>query len=107
MAQKRHRLNLSYSDAALKSLDQIWDWNAANYGPAHADQYVGFLRSAVDRLATEYAVGRPVPNRPALKYISIRRRRKGHGHVAVYRVTADAVHVLDFFHTAQDWPKQV
>ena len=26
-----------------------------------------------------------------------------HGHIAVYRVDADAVSILHVFHTAQDW----
>jgi plasmid stabilization system protein ParE len=38
-----------------------------------------------------------------LRYIRIGRRKRGHGHIAVYRVDEDAVRVLHIFHTAQDW----
>ncbi len=61
------------------------------------------MLSAVDQLAGEFFVGRPVPKRSQLSYIAITRRRKAHGHIATYELIGDVIHVLDFFHTAQDW----
>jgi hypothetical protein len=37
----------------------------------------------------------------------IRRHRKGHGHVAVYELIGDVIHVLNFYHTAQDWQNKL
>jgi len=54
-------------------------------------------------LASNYAKGKPVGTRPDLRYIIIRRRAKGHGHVAVYNFDEKEVRVLHIFHTAQDW----
>ncbi len=56
-----------------------------------------------DALGENYARGRVVESRPELRYIRISRRKRGHGHVAVYRVDEDIVSVLHVFHTAQDW----
>jgi plasmid stabilization system protein ParE len=103
MAGRPRKLTLSLSAAALASLDHIWDWNAERYNLGHADRYVAFLHSAVERLTDEFFAGKPVPTRPKLSYIVIRRSRKGHGHVAVYELIGDVIQVLDFFHTAQDW----
>jgi len=107
MAEKAHELTVSLSLNAQTTLDQIWVWNAEHYGVDHADRYMAFLQAATDKLATEYRSGKPVPTRPAFSYIVIRRRRKGHGHLAVYEVVGDVVHVLDYFHTAQDWQTRI
>jgi plasmid stabilization system protein ParE len=103
MVAKTRRMRVSFSPAALASLDEIWDWNARTYGPAHAHRYITFLRAATAKLATLYFVGKPVPTRPKLSYITIRRHRRGHGHVAVYELIAEVVYVLRYYHTAQDW----
>jgi plasmid stabilization system protein ParE len=44
-----------------------------------------------------------VEKRPYLRYIEVKRRRSGHGHVVVYSLTDDAVQVVHIFHTAQNW----
>lgn len=107
MAKEGRRLTVRFSGDSLKTLDSIWDWNAQAYGPDHADAYISFLRQTVERLAISYAAGRPVPHRRDLRYIIIRRKPKGHGHLVVYRVAQNGIDVLDFFHTAQDWPKNL
>lgn len=61
----------------------------------------------MEKLATDYWAGVPVKAHPGLRYIIIRRSRKGHGHLAVYQVRPDAVRVLQFFHTAQDWQNKL
>jgi plasmid stabilization system protein ParE len=97
-------LKVLLSARALAALDGIWEWNARRYSVEHAERYIAFLRGATQKLSTSHGSGRPVPNRPHLRYVALRpRRRKGHGHIAVYEVMGDAVYVLDYFHTAQDW----
>jgi plasmid stabilization system protein ParE len=104
MAAEPRRLSVALSVRALASLEDIWEWNAKTYGTGHADRYVEFLLTQTQNLAGTYAAGRPVPTRPAYRYVLIRRRRrKGHGHIVVYEVVRDSVYVLDYFHTAQDW----
>jgi plasmid stabilization system protein ParE len=58
--------------------------------PAHAARYVDFLQRHIDALGENHARGRVVESRPELRYIRISRRRRGHGHIAVYRVDAQA-----------------
>jgi plasmid stabilization system protein ParE len=103
MAGRPRKLTVRLSPAALATLDQIWEWNAEKYNVDHAERYVAFLREQTERLADEFFAGRAVPTRPKLSYITIKRSRKAHGHVAVYELIGEAIQVLDFFHTAQDW----
>jgi len=84
-------------------LDEIWEWNAGRYGTDHAHRYVGFLFSKLRELSTDYFLGKAVPTVPRLSYVIIRRRRKGHGHLAVYELIGESIHVLNVYHTAQDW----
>jgi len=88
---------------ATDELQGIWDWNAEQYGVAHADEYLGLLWQAIDRLAESHALGTVVPGRADLRYVLVRRRSRGHGHVLVYGVGAAMVTVAHVFHTAQDW----
>jgi len=103
MAARSLRLIVSLSPAALASLDEIRDWNARTYGVEHAHRYIEFLRSETAKLGDIYFAGKPVPTRPKLSYIIIRRRRGGHGHVAVYELIGGVAHILNYYHTAQDW----
>jgi plasmid stabilization system protein ParE len=103
MAAESRRLTVSLSPVALAKLDEIGDWNARTYGPDHAYRYVTFLRAETAKLATLYFAGKPVPSRSKLSYITIRKRRRGHGHIAVYQVIGEVVYVLTYYHTAQDW----
>lgn len=108
MAAAERELKVILSAGALAALDAIWGWNARKYSVEHAERYIAFLSGATQRLSTGHGSGRPVPNRPNLRYVVFRpRRRKGHGHIAVYEVVEDAVYVLDYFHTAQDWQNQM
>lgn len=103
MASQTPKLTVVISDDARRTLDHIWSWNATHYDSDHAFRYISFLIDETEQLATTYLSGRPVPTNPNLRYVIIRRRRKGHGHLAVYELVGDRIHVLDYFHTAQDW----
>ena len=39
---------VDYIPEALIDLNGIWDWNAQEYGNAHADAYIEFLRRETD-----------------------------------------------------------
>ena len=43
MASGPRKLSVSFSPAALATLDQIWEWNAERYNAGHADHYIDFL----------------------------------------------------------------
>jgi plasmid stabilization system protein ParE len=103
MAAKSRRLRISLSPVALAKLDEIGDWNARSYGPDHAHRYIAFLRTETAKLSTLYFAGNPVPTRPQLSYVTMRKRRRGHGHIAVYQVIGEVVYVLTYYHTAEDW----
>ena len=102
-AERRPALPVVYAPLAVQDLEVVWDWNEKSYGREHAARYVEFLERHSDALSENHARGRVVESRPELRYILIRQRTRGHGHIAVYRVDADAVNVLHVFHTAQDW----
>ncbi len=61
------------------------------------------LRKAIASLRSEYDKGGLIDADLDLRYLLVRRKRSGHGHVLVYRVHAETVHVLHVLHTAQDW----
>ena len=103
MAARARQRVVKLSAAALDTLSDIWLWNATHYGSAHADGYVRFLEAAFETLTWAETVGRPVPDRPEYRYLLIKRRAGGHGHVAVFQVDGEQVTVLRIFHTAQDW----
>lgn len=102
-AQSRPALPVIYAPAALQELDAIWDWTEKTYSRSHAASYIDFLVRHVESLGRRYAQGHAVDVRPDLRYVLIRRKAKGHGHVAVYRFNDTEVHILHVFHTAQDW----
>ena len=99
MAPRSPRLTLVVTPAAARDLSGIWDYNAEVYGPDHADRYLEFLDGRTRQLETDPTKGKPVPERPDLRYLIIRRRR-GAGHVAVYRVRDQTVEIGRYFHTA-------
>jgi plasmid stabilization system protein ParE len=107
MVAESRRMRVSLSSAAIADLGEIWDWNAGTYGPDHAHRYIAFLRAETAKLATFYFAGKPVPTRPKLSYVTIRRHRKGHGHVGGYELIGDVVYVLHYYHSAQDWQNKL
>jgi len=104
---KRPTLTVVYAAKALKELDEIWDWNRRHYSSDHADQYIEFLQRHIDALCTDHRHGKQVGSRPDLSYILIRRKSKGHGHLAVYSADETQVNVLHVFHSAQDWQNKL
>jgi plasmid stabilization system protein ParE len=107
MASKKSPLTVIQSATAIDELDDIWRWNAHHYSSPHADKYLRYLKESIATLSGNFAVGKTVGSRPDLRYVLIRRRVSGHGHVAVYNFTDTEVHVLHVFHTAQDWQKRL
>jgi len=103
MARPKPTLSVIRSPIAIDEIQGIWLWNAEHYSPAHADAYVRYLEQSIDHLDRRYATGKTVSVRPDLQYVVIRRKSKGHGHVAVYRVRDRVVELLHVFHTAEDW----
>ena len=103
MASEKSSLTVIRSPTALDELDGVWRWNAEHYSVPHADAYLRFLKESIAGLASSYARGKAVSTRPDLRYMVIRRRTGGHGHVAVYNFNDAEVHILHVFHTAQDW----
>jgi plasmid stabilization system protein ParE len=103
MASPELTLTVVLSPTAIDELHAIWLWNAVRYSTRHADEYVRYLKGQIDELARRYSHGTPVSSRPDLRYIVIRRKPKGHAHLAAYRVAGNAVNVLHVFHSARDW----
>ncbi len=102
-AERGSALPVVYAPLARQDLGVVWDWNEKTYDPGHAARYVDFLQRHIEALGENQSRGRVLESRPELRYILIRQRKRGHGHLAVYRVDEDAVNVLHIFHTAQDW----
>ena len=100
-------LPIVYADNALDELGEIADWNEKTYGHDHARRYIAFLEDRIERLGVSYTRGKAVGTRPELRYVIIRRRSKGHGHVVVYKFNHEFLSVLHVFHTAQNWEARI
>ena len=96
-------MTIRYSIAALASLQEMETWNVQRYGRAHADRYLDFLDGEVARLVGDPELGRPLLDGSGRRYLVVRRRNKGYGHIAVYRARGEAIEIIDIFHTSQDW----
>lgn len=93
--------------AVADELQSIWEWNAAHYSPDHADAYLDFIKEHIFDLRQREPPGRALAVRPDLRYLLVRRKSSGHGHVVVYRIADIEVHVLHVFHTAQNWQSKI
>ena len=103
MATPASRRKVVYEAAARITLLEIWEWNVQRYSPRHAEAYVRFVKKSIDALADPSTNGKPVPGRDDVRYLLVRRRASGHGHIAVFAAEGNLVTVLRIFHTAQDW----
>lgn len=99
MANRAGRLPVVLTRDAANDLDDIWFRNALEYSVLHADCNKTFLRAKAEMLSTDHELGRPVPTRPEFRYLNIRKRQGGDGHLCIYRVKDNQVELLRFFHT--------
>ncbi len=97
-------MKVVFAAKARVQLDEIWDYNARTYGAGHAGEYIEFLLSGIEELAKEGTDGRTVDGFPLLRAKTLKRGRRGHGHVVIYQVDEDAgiVKIWSVFHTRQD-----
>jgi plasmid stabilization system protein ParE len=96
-------LKVVYTPTAIRELTEIYEWNERTYGARHAREYIQFLTDRIGLLSHDRGIGKPAESRPHLNVLKIRRKRKGYGHVAVYRVSDMEVTVMNIFHSSQDW----
>lgn len=96
-------LALKVAPSAVAELAGIWQWNVERYDRLHADEYLAFLTEAIRQLPATCQRGKCVPARPDLRHLMVRRKRRGHGHIVVYRFDETRIDVLHVFHSAQDW----
>lgn len=102
---------LIYSAAALAELDEIWLWNARQFGEDWANGYMSFLRDQIRSIPESLDHDKVLQNTSGyqgeLRARLIRRSKRGHGHVVIYQVSLLTVDILHIFHTAQDWPGRI
>jgi plasmid stabilization system protein ParE len=101
-----HPLPIIISPAAQNELQSVWQYNFERNGLTRANRYDEFLRNGIDKLTTTYKFGKVVEVRPDLRYVTVRRRSRGDGHVIVFRI-GKAIEVLHVFHTKRDWPSKL
>ena len=105
MDEEERKVRLSLEPSAEEDLLEIWNWNARERSPKHADQYLAFLRECLHRLIDVPTLGQPMVAFPELRVLFMLKRSRGQGHVAAYELdaTGGQVTVLRIFHTSQDW----
>lgn len=74
-----------------------------------ADRYIASLRAKIASLAIDYDEGKSIEGRPDLRYLLMKRRNSGDGHLAVYSVydALATIEILHVFHTKQDWENKL
>lgn len=102
-SQKKFRKTVIVSPKATDDLDAVWQWNEGRCASGHANAYVANLERAIQGLARHHDKGGFVGPGSGLRFMLVRRRMRGHGHVLVYRLDDRNVYALRVFHTAQDW----
>ncbi len=109
MASRKPHLTVSLSRAVENELDEIYRYSIGKHGQKTADRYIALLEEKIYGLATEHHRGKTVGANPGLRYLVIKKRSSGDGHLAVYRVdeAAVTVRVLFVFHTKQDWENKL
>ena len=98
-------LTVVFAPAAMTALTRIFDHNAERYGIDRASGYELFLLDRIRDLARDPQSGKTVDTDPSFRYVVIRRRSRGDGHVAAYRIDPVAwrVEIVAIYHTKQDW----
>jgi len=105
VASGKPALTVCLSPRAEDDLWAIWGDNLERYQDVHhADGYLDFLRTGINRLATEYGEGRPMAKYPEFKFVTLKKSRRGHGHFVIFRVSESEqiVKVLRVLHTRMD-----
>ena len=100
-------MKIIYAPTANAELQAIWRWNARNYDERHADSYLDFLRSGIDKLRYSHLQRPSVEGHPGLHYILLRRKPTGHGHIVVYHCIGNEIHIKHVFHSAEDWQTKI
>jgi plasmid stabilization system protein ParE len=107
MARRKRALKLEFTATAQADLLAIWDWNASQYGEAHADKYIETLFAAARRLCRSPESGMPIAEFIGLRRYLVKKRSKGHGHFIIYREEGEQLQVLHLYHSAQDWRRKL
>ncbi len=97
-------MNLRFSQAAKADMAEIWVYNADTYGITHANEYEAYLYSRIHTLQINPNSGRPALDRPGYRYLIMKKRARGHGHAAYYRVDGDTIWIVRILHTAMHAP---
>lgn len=95
------RRRLEYSTRYFRRLDDIYE-HIARENPAAARRVVALIRSAVDRLSTTPAIGRPGRVDGTRELVIV-----GTPYIVPYRLDGDAVQIVTVLHGAQKWPDRL
>lgn len=93
---------LQLTPAALRDLEDIWQYTAEQWGVAQAEQYLDALNAAFQAIALHpEAASRCDPIRPGY------RRQWAEQHAVYYQLRADVVVVVRVLHQRMDAPRHL
>jgi toxin ParE1/3/4 len=84
--------------AALRDLEEIWNYTAQTWSPAQAETYSRKLLAAFDRIVAE-----PEIAREREEYTPPVRILRVESHVVIYRLAGDQVDIVRVRHGREDW----
>jgi plasmid stabilization system protein ParE len=105
MATSKPSLTVAVSPDAEHDLIEIWGDNVELYKDIdHADNYLAYLRTEINKLATNYPDGRAIEGFSDFRFVIARKRKGGQGHYIIFDVdeAQQLVTVLRIYHTRMD-----
>ena len=92
-------MKVVYTDEALRDLDEILGYIAANY-PAISSSFEKRLRAVVTRIGAWPESAQEVVERPGVRVVPLIR----YPYKVFFRVTSEAVEILHIHHAARQQP---
>lgn len=87
--------------AAVRDLDDIFDYGVREHGGELAERYVRSLHAAIDRLGVFPELGAARTLRPRLRLLSVRQ------HLIFYRIGDASVEVVRVLHQSMDEARHI
>lgn len=96
---------IEFSEAAALDFAGIDNSTAQQWGDAHAERYITFLREIFASLAQEPKIGVPIDRRSGfLMFVAKYNKRRGtHGHRIFYTEIESGILIIRILHTAMNW----
>jgi len=90
-------MKLAFTPRARQDIEDIFDYSAATWGAEQAEAYIRGLQASLERLTRFPRLGRAIDDiRPGMRLMPVG------SHVAIYRVSPEAIEIIRVLHKRMD-----